>query len=73
MGTKRLMTIKLSRELFAEIDGAANFLSVPNRTKIIEGLLYYAINHDAKIAIYDKAVAGLRESSRGNTPGDTNK
>lgn len=53
------MTIKIDRELFREIDMAAQFFPLPNRTAIIEGLLKYAIGHDEGMTTFEKAKKGL--------------
>lgn len=59
METKRIMTIKISRDLFKEVDTAAQFMPMPNRTAIIEGLLRYAIGADGKLTTFEKAKKGL--------------
>lgn len=59
MVTKRIMTIKLDRELFKEVDTAANFMTIPNRTAIIEGLLIYAIGNNDGLTTFEKAKKGM--------------
>lgn len=53
------MTVKLDRELFREVDTAAQFMPIPNRTAIIEGLLKYAIMCNKKLTVFEKAKKGL--------------
>ena len=60
MVKKRIMTIKIDRELFKEVDAAAQLMPIPNRTAVIEGLLRYAIKCDKELTTYEKVGKGLQ-------------
>lgn len=61
MKTKKMVSMRIDRDVLAEIDIVAEKMSYPNRSFIIEGVLANVVAEMKGDALYRYAVQGLKK------------
>lgn len=61
MNTKKLVSMRIDRNVMAEIDNAAKQLAIPNRSFVIEGILANAVAEMKGDELYRYAVQGIKK------------
>lgn len=61
MKTKKAISMRIDREIIAEIDKAVEQMNYPNRSFVIEGILANAVTEMKGDELYRYAVKGLKK------------
>lgn len=61
MNTKKMVSMRIDRDVLAEIDNAATQLTIPNRSLIIEGILANAVTEMKGKELYRYAMMGRKK------------
>lgn len=61
MKTKKSISMRIDRNVMAEIDKAATCVNIPNRSLIIEGILANAVSERKGSELYQYALQGLKK------------
>lgn len=61
MKTKKMISMRIDRDVLAEIDNAGKKLTIPNRSLIIEGILANAVTEMKGDELYRYAMMGRKK------------